>query len=971
MSNVDEDILRIRKAETKNYIDKLSDEANQVLLIVIRELFAEDPAHFLAEQFRVPRQAVRSVFDPEVVFAMEPSLRNCYKKNEIPNDGFVEAVRAWLASLERDELIRVTNEILAEADISAVCKILRFTRKDNDNGYFLHKIMQVYGVSFHEINNALLQFSEKRNAASHWSDANFDQLDPKKAIDEIDSLMLIFQRNATGKKQEKLSDYFRNSKITREAFDLPWIKIAEVEEKYKIPDGSLREALKRSTLFSRFMDREGTTILFTKEGDLLFQIDSIKLTQAVNAAPAAMVEQHTDPSVKELLNLPKYHSGKFTQGQLTELVQNFSVLADSSVLLSVDGLEFIAKELFPILQREKAILQIEWGTLVYIHRMISEGSDDDIRKTAKWAKNLLFHMHSKQLVRYVGTTDCSADPTQSVLQLLKNNNHIPSCVITIDKTLVNRMLRETVPNSFCVWLWGNRGVFPCSETAERYRSLCTNRADVPTERKKSRSGDHAVDNTPAVPVQDSAVKQAAIPEHKSYIRDFCVPVSIPKTGYIVEDESQSPVKLIEIIGQPGGEGTVYRTDRDGVVAKIYHLDKITEERYKKLHAMREIQLNVPNVCWPTSLVFNEHSQFVGFLMPAAPDNTLELGVSVMKLLGKSIKNVLQGWDRLSVVECCIAVADTFGKLHHHNVFMGDVNPRNILVCKDRPEAVYFVDCDSYQVGPYNCPVGMAEYSSPKYLKALLDVPGGYASCPRTKDDEQFSLATLLFKMIMLGQSPFASKDADNVADAIRDYQFYFKNDKDSGENAPVGPYPMIWSNTPKRLKSMFANVFNGDLTFSADQWLKQFVRYKQEIQQGTYTRELNPRKYPDFTGKMFTDFICAECGQEANMLTEVYNRNKNSRKYCRNCFSLHQRARTMEARINCDCCAGAYTATEYDVIEQENGRKWYCERCRSAICRGCGKRFGLSPKLIESRRLQPNKPVWCKACHEKWRENNR
>ena len=335
---------------------------------------------------------------------------------------------------------------------------------------------------------------------------------------------------------------------------------------------------------------------------------------------------------------------------------------------------------------------------------------------------------------------------------------------------------------------------------------------------------------------------------------------------------------------------------------------------------------------------------------------------------------MPNWDRKSLVESCLEVCETFAVLHESQILVGDVNPRNLLVSKSDPRKVYFVDCDSYQVGEFTCPVGMVEYSSPEVLERIDRQQGSYANCIRTIKDEQFSMAVLLFKMLMSGISPFAAKSADNISAGIRNRTFAFKSEENKGYDAPDGPYKLIWSNTPKTIKDMFANTFTGKTTYSAKQWKYSFEAYLRYIDQGVFTRELLPKKYYDPTGDRFRDFECAECKQVSNMPIEKLELRKNQPLFCNQCWSALLRAKTISVEIACNGCGKAYTVTKFDQLMQEHGNKWYCNSCLRPIltCDICYQTFEGKRSTLEKKRNGEIRRIRCPKCleeYKRWRDS--
>lgn len=83
---------------------------------------------------------------------------------------------------------------------------------------------------------------------------------------------------------------------------------------------------------------------------------------------------------------------------------------------------------------------------------------------------------------------------------------------------------------------------------------------------------------------------------------------------------QSITLLGEPIANSSGEGKVWRTNRNGYLAKIYH--KQTPERVQKLAVMIAHRPKEPNshlnhisFAWPKSVLKDAQGDCVGFLMP--------------------------------------------------------------------------------------------------------------------------------------------------------------------------------------------------------------------------------------------------------------------------------------------------------------------------------------------------------------------
>ena len=75
--------------------------------------------------------------------------------------------------------------------------------------------------------------------------------------------------------------------------------------------------------------------------------------------------------------------------------------------------------------------------------------------------------------------------------------------------------------------------------------------------------------------------------------------------------------------------------------------------------------------------------------------------------------------------------------------------------------VYLIDCDSYQVDSFPCPVGTQEFTPPE----LQGVDFRYRL--RDVNNELFSLAVMLFTILMPGQKPYAAKDNGDIIENIK------------------------------------------------------------------------------------------------------------------------------------------------------------------------------------------------------------
>ena len=292
------------------------------------------------------------------------------------------------------------------------------------------------------------------------------------------------------------------------------------------------------------------------------------------------------------------------------------------------------------------------------------------------------------------------------------------------------------------------------------------------------------------------------------------------------------IRLEEPISS-GGEGTVYRT-KTPYVAKIYTEKTCTAYRKEKLELMMKADLKHPNICFPVALLSNDRGEFVGYLMPMAKGDTIKS----MLMTTRAIKKKLPDWKKVDLVQCCISILELFRFLHSHNILMGDINPKNIMMAS--PTEVYLIDTDSYQINDLPCPVGWPAYTPPEIHQMRLDGKmKEYDEFLRTKSNEYFSIAVLLFTILMPGKLPYSQTGGENIVQNILEMHLPYPLGERSGENVPDGAWRFIWSQLTYAMKDKFHQVlnakpeksrFNIQERLTVDQWLAELKRYRSVLQ---------------------------------------------------------------------------------------------------------------------------------------------
>ena len=238
---------------------------------------------------------------------------------------------------------------------------------------------------------------------------------------------------------------------------------------------------------------------------------------------------------------------------------------------------------------------------------------------------------------------------------------------------------------------------------------------------------------------------------------------------------------------------------DGRVIKLYSKPiKIGTPRGNDTLSKLRIMINRPPVtvdgngnkvlAWPQEVALQPASlhgvMLAGFTMPRVGGDEYR---SIFDYWNPKRRNSISGLkgnreaiDRL--LEGIIAnMINNVQGIHEQGYIIGDINEKNILV---GPNAlINIIDCDSFQVRGYKgifykCPVGRPEYTSPRLHSELKQIctdtrcshqPGqkrSYSCLIRTKEDDAFALAVMLYQLLMEGWHPYNGAPGSNVQEKI-------------------------------------------------------------------------------------------------------------------------------------------------------------------------------------------------------------
>lgn len=210
----------------------------------------------------------------------------------------------------------------------------------------------------------------------------------------------------------------------------------------------------------------------------------------------------------------------------------------------------------------------------------------------------------------------------------------------------------------------------------------------------------------------------------------------------------------------GGEGTIHPVEnRKDLVAKLYgptphpgYEQKLSWMRTHPPENSLELKQSAV-LAWPIDLLYDENRRCVGYLMNYVQDAHPVLDVFNPRRRAQKFPD----FNRKLIYQTAKNIAFALSKLHDRGYVVGDLNESNILVTKNGLTTI--IDNDSFQVQEvrkdgivvYPCSVGKPDYTPPELQGKALD------GILRRPEHDCFSLAILLFQMLMDGNHPFRSR----------------------------------------------------------------------------------------------------------------------------------------------------------------------------------------------------------------------
>jgi serine/threonine protein kinase len=311
--------------------------------------------------------------------------------------------------------------------------------------------------------------------------------------------------------------------------------------------------------------------------------------------------------------------------------------------------------------------------------------------------------------------------------------------------------------------------------------------------------------------------------------------------FIVKTENGQQIKLEDTPFTFGGEGELYKIVSPQSLSdhcvKIYYSQYQTQQKAEKLRFMvnhKPQQITDKTnymICWAVDLVFRQGA-FVGFLMPLAFDNSIQLYELCTTRIRKNLASIWhQKFSRnnnTSIenrLKLCVNIAIAVHNIHNTKKYvLVDMKPQNILLC---PEGkVSIVDLDSIQISNGVQVIHRGHVATPEYTPAegtRISPSNDYI--PETWD--RFSLAIIFYELIF-GLHPFVATSTGpyehitTIDEAIKNGLFVF------GSKSQFLQLPSLHNNfqlLPRDIKDCFVKALdkghnNPNARPTAEEWGK-------------------------------------------------------------------------------------------------------------------------------------------------------
>lgn len=628
-------------------------------------------------------------------------------------------------------------------------------------------------------------------------------------------------------------------------------------------------------------------------------------------------------------------------GLLEELARDYRIFMDTCSLMHLGATRCLEGALGDQLVRHKAQVVVPVRVVEELRRLQRNGSSR-ARKQAERGEKLLARLQQKGLVDLRGEhNDTFADNVFLYIftQLRLKCN---LALFTQDTDLTNDICglrnQRSVQTRYQIRVFRIRSCGalldePCPEQAP-----LSMRPAAPQPTVKRPTPKKSTPKPPlSVPSPQKPFRLCTAPRH---VPDDKIEVRrVPGQGDWVTSATYGRTQLIQKIAA-GGEGSIYSTDRPGLVCKIYKPERLLRSTQLKIELMLRETISVPGICWPKATVASENGVFAGYLMDQAAGQPMQHCMFIKAVLKKNFPH----WTRRHLVELTLTILEKIGHLHARNIIIGDINPLNILIKSERE--VYLVDTDSYQIEDFACPVGTVNFSAP-------EIQGkDYKTFLRTFAHEYFAVATLVFMILLPGKPPYSQQGGGSPAENIRRMDFSYPKGEHTNKKTPDGPWKFIWSNLPYKTKEAFHAVFKDNQRLSTREWHELMRQYLYVLDNGYVSDELYPTQHKIIES---VDLLCAKCGTAflGEKSWAQQRRSEGKDDLCNDCVALI-RLKNERLKVRCSRCGQEGQARKKWLADlRSQGKDYVCKPCHEQW-----RRFYRTPYTTPSRIPTYTSPIY-------------
>ena len=474
--------------------------------------------------------------------------------------------------------------------------------------------------------------------------------------------------------------------------------------------------------------------------------------------------------------------------------------------------------------------------------------------------------------------------------------------------------------------------------------------------------------------------------------------SIPTTGNLVfvrtlSDSEIKDIRLGERIGD-GLEGDVYKTELTdkgtSLVAKIFNRSHCTRRREEKIKLFlnrykKDKFGNITEgyffagICFPYRALENDQGEFVGYLMPEAK------GVELSELLTSvRFNEVLPNADKRTLINIALNILEKILFLHQHDILLGDVSAKNILVRNSRE--VFFVDTDSYQIGRFPSP-NFTDNFVPPENQARLDKGERHADFMRTQGNELFSIAVLLFNILMMGQYPYIHRLREGQDEKSERWFYPYPGEQIDEiifekrfSRIPDASWARMYDHLHYKVIEAFWDTFDKrgkhnteETRYFVEDWQRLMTAYRRGISNNGWLLKTDPDDVllypPHFRHAPKIKYeICKECERE---FSQRYMKNG----VCQLCRDEAFNERNIflgpcqypgcneKVKIKREKYEEIARLTDAQKQQRELARfSQYCFKHRKTRCRGCKKEFHACDLNDQGLCENCRKEVQCSGC---------